>query len=69
MRVKQYDNPPFIRFTSQFQTDDPSRQYNGLTPRVSFDEVLSSANHRHMLPEVGQSARRTLERHISITAA
>jgi hypothetical protein len=37
----------------------------GLTPRVTFGEVLSSANHQNILSEIEQSARRTLNRHLS----
>jgi hypothetical protein len=35
----------------------------GLKPRVTFGEVLSSANHKHILTEVESSARRTLIQH------
>ena len=37
----------------------------GLTPRVTFGEVLSSADHQNILSEIEQSARRTLIRHLS----
>lgn len=37
----------------------------GLTPRVTFGEVLSSTNYQHILPEIERSARRTLIRHFS----
>ena len=37
----------------------------GLTPRVTFGEVLSSANHQLMLSEIEHSARRTLQQHLS----
>jgi hypothetical protein len=36
----------------------------GLTPRVTFGEVLSSVNPQHVLKEIEQSARRTLQRHL-----
>ena len=35
-----------------------------LTPRVTFGEVLSSVNHQHVLKEIKQSARRTLQQHL-----
>jgi len=37
----------------------------GLNPRVTFGEVLSSADHQNILLEIEQSARRTLFQHIS----
>lgn len=37
----------------------------GLTPRVTFGEVLSSTNHGHFLAEIERSARRTLQQHVS----
>ncbi|MBK9926819.1 MAG: 1-acyl-sn-glycerol-3-phosphate acyltransferase [Anaerolineales bacterium] len=40
------------------------KELYGLTPRVTFGEVLSSANHEHILTEVERSARRTLARHM-----
>jgi hypothetical protein len=36
-----------------------------LTPRVTFGEILSGMNRDHMLAEIEQAARRTLERHLS----
>jgi hypothetical protein len=42
------------------------RELFGLTPRVTFGEVLSSTNHQHALSEIEQSARRTLTRHLSL---
>jgi hypothetical protein len=41
------------------------REVFGLTPHVTFGEVLSSANHQIVLSEVEQSARRTLKKHLS----
>jgi hypothetical protein len=38
----------------------------GLTPRVTFGEVLSSSNPQHILSEVEQAARCTLQRHQSL---
>ena len=35
-----------------------------LIPRVTFGEVLSSANHETILPEVEQAARRVLAQHL-----
>jgi hypothetical protein len=35
----------------------------GLTPRVTFGEILSGADFRSILPEIERSARRTLIRH------
>ncbi len=37
----------------------------GLTPRVTFGEVLSSSDPQHLLAKIAQSARRTLEQHLS----
>jgi hypothetical protein len=37
----------------------------GLTPRVTFGEVLSSLNHQNILTEIEQSARRTMVKHLS----
>ncbi|HEX2996290.1 MAG TPA: 1-acyl-sn-glycerol-3-phosphate acyltransferase [Anaerolineales bacterium] len=37
----------------------------GLTPRVTFGEVLSSTDHKRIVPEIEQAARRTLIRHFS----
>lgn len=42
-----------------------SRELFGLTPRVTFGEVLSSASHQHILSEIEQSAQRTLQQHLS----
>jgi hypothetical protein len=37
----------------------------GLTPRVTFGEVLSSLHHRFLLAEIEGTARRTLMQHLS----
>lgn len=37
----------------------------GLTPRVTFGEVVAGETHTHVLAEVGAAARRTLERHMA----
>jgi hypothetical protein len=36
----------------------------GLTPRITFGEILAEKNHEHMLVEIEQAARRTLVRHM-----
>jgi 1-acyl-sn-glycerol-3-phosphate acyltransferase len=36
----------------------------GLTPRITFGEILAEKNHEHMLAEIEQAARRTLVRHM-----
>jgi hypothetical protein len=41
------------------------REIYGLTPQVTFGEVLSSADHLRILVEVEQAARRTLKKHLS----
>jgi hypothetical protein len=38
----------------------------GLQPRVTFGELLSSLNHKNILAEVEQSARRTMKKHLSL---
>ena len=38
----------------------------GLTPRVTFGELLASTNQQNLLAEIEQSARRTLAKHLSI---
>ena len=38
-----------------------------LTPRVTFGEILSGENREHMLAEIEQAARRTLDRHMAWT--
>ncbi|MBC7876183.1 MAG: 1-acyl-sn-glycerol-3-phosphate acyltransferase [Anaerolineales bacterium] len=38
----------------------------GLKPRVTFGELLTNVNHKNILAEIEQSARRTLAKHISI---
>lgn len=40
------------------------RELFGLTPRVTFGEVLSSVNHQSVLSEVEHAARRVLQRHM-----
>lgn len=40
------------------------KEYFGLTARVTFGEVLSSANHQTILPEIQHAARRTLKQHL-----
>jgi hypothetical protein len=40
------------------------REMFGLTPRVTFGEILSGTNHQLVLSEVKQAARRTLARHL-----
>jgi hypothetical protein len=37
----------------------------GLTPRVTFGEIISGETHQHMLAEIEQAARRTLYQHRS----
>jgi len=37
----------------------------GLTPRVTFGEIVSGENHEHMLAEIEQAARRILHQHRS----
>ena len=37
----------------------------GLTPKVTFGEVLSSMNHQQVLKEIEHSARRTFVQHVS----
>lgn len=41
------------------------RQIFDLSPRVTFGEVLTGNNHVHILSEIEQAARRTLERHMT----
>ncbi|HUE98584.1 MAG TPA: hypothetical protein VMN99_04980, partial [Anaerolineales bacterium] len=41
------------------------RQIFNLTPRVTFGEIISGNSHEHMLAEIEQAARRTLERHMT----
>ena len=36
----------------------------GLTPRVTFGEIVKGATNTHVLEEVGAAARRTLEKHM-----
>jgi hypothetical protein len=37
----------------------------GLTPRVTFGEIIAGRNHEHMLVEIEQAARRTLNQHMA----
>jgi 1-acyl-sn-glycerol-3-phosphate acyltransferase len=41
------------------------RQIFDLMPRVTFGEILSGKNHAHILAEIEQAARRTLDRHMT----
>ncbi|NJC97169.1 MAG: hypothetical protein C3F07_17860 [Anaerolineales bacterium] len=41
------------------------RELFGLTPRVTFGELISGGNHEHMLSEVEGAARRTLNQHMA----
>jgi len=41
------------------------KELYGLTPRVTFGEVLSELNRQQILPEIEQSARRTLAQHMA----
>lgn len=41
------------------------RELFGLTPRVTFGELLESLNPHHILTEIERAARRTLEKHLS----
>jgi hypothetical protein len=43
------------------------RELYGLTPRVTFGELLSSAKHQYVLSEIEQSAQRVLAQHLSHT--
>ncbi len=45
------------------------RELFGLSPRVTFGEVLSGTNHQSVLLEVEQSARRVLQQHLSYIKA
>ena len=37
----------------------------GLTPRITFGEMIAGKNHEHMLAEIEQAARRTLYQHMT----
>ncbi len=39
------------------------RELYGLTPRVTFGEIVSGETQAHVLSEIGAAARRTLEKH------
>lgn len=43
------------------------RQIFDLTPRVTFGEIVTGNNHKHMLAEIEQAARRTLRQHMTWT--
>lgn len=40
------------------------REIFGLTPRITFGEILAGKNHEHMLAEIEGAARRTLHQHM-----
>jgi len=37
----------------------------GLKPRVTFGEVIAGENHKHVIAEIEEAARRTLQQHIA----
>jgi hypothetical protein len=41
------------------------RELFGLTPRVTFGEIIAGRNHEHMLVEIEQAAHRTLNQHMA----
>jgi hypothetical protein len=41
------------------------RELFGLTPRVTFGEIIAGSNHAHLLAEIEHVARRTLQQHLS----
>jgi hypothetical protein len=41
------------------------RELFGLTPRVTFGEIIAGSNHAHVLAEIEHAARRTLQQHLS----
>ena len=41
------------------------RELFGLTPRVTFGEVIAEKHQEHMLAEIEQAARRTLDQHMA----
>jgi len=43
------------------------REIFGLTPRVTFGELVKGHTHEHMLAEIERAARRTLQNHLSWT--
>ena len=43
------------------------REIFGLTPRITFGEMISGANHEHMLAEIERAARRVLHQHMTWT--
>jgi hypothetical protein len=54
-----------LAFIYQFLRQTLSgRELFGLTPRVTFGEVVSGETNAHVLAEVGAAARRVLKRHM-----
>jgi 1-acyl-sn-glycerol-3-phosphate acyltransferase len=51
-----------FQFVRQLLSD---RQIFDLVPRVTFGEILSGKDHAHMLAEIEQAARRTLDQHMT----
>jgi len=41
------------------------RELFGLTPRVTFGEIITGGNHPHLLAEIEHAARRTLAQHMA----
>lgn len=41
------------------------RELFGLTPRVTFGEIIAGRNHDYLLAEIERAARRTLQQHLS----
>ena len=41
------------------------REMFGLTPHITFGEMIAGENHEHMLAEIEQSARRVLLQHMA----
>jgi acyltransferase-like protein len=41
------------------------REIFGLTPRITFGEIIAGENHEHRLAEIERAARRTLYRHMT----
>lgn len=56
-----------LAFIYQFVRQTLSgKELFGLRPRVTFGELLGGENHKTVLAEIEQSARRTLARHLSV---
>jgi hypothetical protein len=54
-----------LAFVYQFLRQSLSgKELFGLTPRVTFGEVVEGSSNAHILSEVGAAARRTLEKHM-----